>query len=116
LGSGYEVKLVRFARRHVPPDDELELEELLDDELDELLPPLQLAAATPGPLTCRESMLAVPEAVVAEMRMRWLPLGRETVRETVLQLLQAPVTGKLWLPWLTLFTSTFTGRSAAALA
>ena len=75
-------------------DDELEL--LLDDELDVVVP-LQLAACGLLPVICKLSIFAKPPLVVACKRMRWLPLVKLTVADAVLQVVHAPVPGKLTL-------------------
>jgi hypothetical protein len=69
----------------------LELDELLDDELDEELPP-HVAACGLLPLTVMESIFARPLAVVACNRMLFTPAFRFTATDPLFaQLVQTPV-------------------------
>src|SRR3546814_15319271 len=107
------------AATHEPEDERLELELLdellLDEELEERLPP-QLAAWGELPVTVSESMLARPPLVVATTLMLFVPAFRKTLALTTVQVVQEPVDGKSTVVTVEPLTCTLPGRLLEPLA
>ena len=91
ISGGVEVQEKRLGSAQ---DGELD-EELLEDELELELVPLQLPAVTLAPATLSESIFGKPSAVDADNCRTLLPCTKSTSTDTVCQFAQPPVAGKL---------------------